>query len=224
MEKSSNTKSASPVDTRAKLIKEATHLFATKGVDGVSVKTIAQAAGVNISLISYHFGGKEGLYRSVLETFGATRLHATEQILQLNNPAQTAEDLRARLQLFFEEFLNAHFENPEIAQIIHRDITKDDIIPKDIFKNTFLKSFHTLVAFLSQAQSSGLLRKDIDPVIVSGLLFGGVVHTARSESINREHFGRSLQEPANRTLFVNQSVLLILEGAISRDSVAKETL
>ena len=51
---------------RDKLLAAATPLFAAKGFSGTNVREIAGAAGVNVSLISYHFGGKEGLYSAVL--------------------------------------------------------------------------------------------------------------------------------------------------------------
>lgn len=50
-----------------KIIEAATRLFAVKGYAAVSVKELADAAGVNIALISYYFGGKESLYKLVLE-------------------------------------------------------------------------------------------------------------------------------------------------------------
>lgn len=53
-------------DQRSQLIAAATPLFAFKGLSGVNVREIGRAAGVNPSLISYHFGGKEGLYAAVL--------------------------------------------------------------------------------------------------------------------------------------------------------------
>lgn len=53
-------------DHRLCLIAAATPLFAAKGLSGVNVREIARAAGANPSLISYHFGGKEGLYAAVI--------------------------------------------------------------------------------------------------------------------------------------------------------------
>jgi AcrR family transcriptional regulator len=41
-------------------------LFAERGLHGVSVRELAKAAGTNVSMISYHFGGKLGLYEAVL--------------------------------------------------------------------------------------------------------------------------------------------------------------
>ena len=48
-------------ETREKLIAAAENLFALHGYQGVSVRAIAAAAGVNWSLLGYYFRGKEGL-------------------------------------------------------------------------------------------------------------------------------------------------------------------
>ena len=53
-------------DCRAELIAAATPLFATKGLNGVSVRELAKAGGTNLAMISYYFGGKAGLYEAVL--------------------------------------------------------------------------------------------------------------------------------------------------------------
>ncbi len=55
------------LDCRRKLITAATPIFARKGLHGTNVRELARAAGVNFSMISYHFGGKNGLYAAVLE-------------------------------------------------------------------------------------------------------------------------------------------------------------
>jgi len=55
------------VATRAALTGAATQLFGERGFDGVRVEHIARRAGVNKAMISYHFGGKQGLYGAILE-------------------------------------------------------------------------------------------------------------------------------------------------------------
>ncbi|WP_447949585.1 CerR family C-terminal domain-containing protein [Microbacterium aurum] len=53
--------------TRETLLGAATSAFALDGLHAVSTRQIAQDAGVNQALIGYHFGGKDGLYRAVIE-------------------------------------------------------------------------------------------------------------------------------------------------------------
>jgi AcrR family transcriptional regulator len=97
-------------DAKDLLLDAAIRLFAKKGFDGASVKDIADKAGVNVSLVSYHFSGKEGLYKTCLEQFGKNRLAATERLLQ---SPQTIEEAKLRLAMFIDEmpatFLKARF-------------------------------------------------------------------------------------------------------------------
>jgi AcrR family transcriptional regulator len=52
-------------DSRRVLLDAALHCFAHQGYDGTSIRDIAARADRNSSLISHHFGGKEGLYEAV---------------------------------------------------------------------------------------------------------------------------------------------------------------
>jgi len=53
--------------SRRLLLDAALHEFAAHGYAGTKVADIAARAGVNKQLISYYFGGKEGLYRALHE-------------------------------------------------------------------------------------------------------------------------------------------------------------
>ncbi|WP_162256484.1 TetR/AcrR family transcriptional regulator [Sphingomonas sp. Root710] len=62
--------SANPVrspETREQLIAIALPIFARHGYDGASTRDIAQQAGVALSAISYHFGGKPELFAAVAD-------------------------------------------------------------------------------------------------------------------------------------------------------------
>lgn len=54
--------------SRKKLINSAILLFASKGYDRTSTREICKHAGVNLSLIPYYFGSKEGLYIDIIES------------------------------------------------------------------------------------------------------------------------------------------------------------
>ncbi len=53
-------------ESRARLLEAAGKLFARDGFDAVSTRALARAAGANLAAITYHFGGKQGLYHAVL--------------------------------------------------------------------------------------------------------------------------------------------------------------
>ncbi|MBA4063516.1 MAG: DUF1956 domain-containing protein [Isosphaera sp.] len=49
-------------DARGRLLEAGQAAFADRGFDGATVRDICRRAGVNIAGVTYHFGGKEGLY------------------------------------------------------------------------------------------------------------------------------------------------------------------
>lgn len=66
--------SVETADTRQRILDTALLLFSQGGYDRVSIRDIAQAAQVNVAAVSYHFGGKPGLYRAALnEPLGTVR-------------------------------------------------------------------------------------------------------------------------------------------------------
>jgi TetR/AcrR family transcriptional regulator len=52
--------------TKQRLFDAAVSLFARKGYAAVGVREIAKAAGVNLSTVSYYYGGKAGLLREII--------------------------------------------------------------------------------------------------------------------------------------------------------------
>jgi len=72
--------------TRERILKASERLFAERGYDATSVRTIVAKARVNQAAINYHFGGKDGLYREVLR---AAFRALTEQQLAHAEEAKT---------------------------------------------------------------------------------------------------------------------------------------
>uniref|UniRef100_UPI0010418D0F TetR/AcrR family transcriptional regulator n=1 Tax=Actinomadura fibrosa TaxID=111802 RepID=UPI0010418D0F len=53
-------------DTRERLLDAAERLYAERGIDGVSLREIVQAAGArNATAVQYHFGDRGGVIRAI---------------------------------------------------------------------------------------------------------------------------------------------------------------
>ncbi len=59
---------ANAEETRRKILKAASDLFASYGFEGTSVRQIAKGAEVSLGMIRHYFGSKEGLYRACMAT------------------------------------------------------------------------------------------------------------------------------------------------------------
>jgi len=85
-------------ESRARIIEAAGRLFAARSFNGVSVRELARAAKVNAAAISYHFGGKEGLYESVLAQLVADTGPIMEPLIEaLDRGVSEAKGDRERL-------------------------------------------------------------------------------------------------------------------------------
>ena len=97
---------------RQRLLGEAVRLFAQQGFARTSTRTIAQAAGVNRSAISYYFGDKEGLYRSAFyEPFAAHDV--ADAIAALQGPDVP---LHEALQTYFNYILAPFGQGVQMQQ------------------------------------------------------------------------------------------------------------
>ena len=88
--------------TRERILKAAERLFAERGYDGTSIRTIVAKAKVNQAAINYHFEGKDGLYREVLRAaFRALtedQLAHSEEIKTMSREAALSEFVRRQLR------------------------------------------------------------------------------------------------------------------------------
>lgn len=62
-----DTSTATPADTRTRLLQTSLATFAHRDFEAVSIREIVEQAGANVAAISYHFGGKQGLYLATAE-------------------------------------------------------------------------------------------------------------------------------------------------------------
>ncbi|MCP9949987.1 TetR family transcriptional regulator [Actinomadura madurae] len=73
--------------SRAQLLAAALDEFSAKGYAGARVGDIAKRAGLNKQLITYYFGGKEGLYRAVEEQWLADEAELVPPEGSLDEPS-----------------------------------------------------------------------------------------------------------------------------------------
>lgn len=201
------------VDSKQALLEASIAVFAEKGMEGATVKDIADAAGVNVALISYYFSNKEGLYRAVLESSAQTRLDAADRMLK---PVASSEEFKIRLKLFLEEFMHCHHANPQVMKIIHRDFDGQHPIALDVFRGIFNEMGKKVMNFIALARDQGLLRPDVDPSCFVSYLFGGMIHSLRIDFVRKELLGKTLEDPKFADHFINQFITILCEGAFPR--------
>lgn len=89
--------------TRARLTAAAHEILASEGLKGMSTRAVAERAGVALSLVHHHFGGKRGLLLAVMSD-DLARISRYEELLA---PAETLSQAWAVLTREFRRDLAA---------------------------------------------------------------------------------------------------------------------
>ena len=173
---------AAAESTRLCLLAAAKKVFARCGFEGASVRNLAEEAEANVSAISYHFEGKEGLYRAILEPAAERANRVAEQTLK--KPTSTA-DFRARLKLFIEQFMRMHLDDPEIGEIVLRDFPGSNPVAHDVFVKSFLPLGNALRVYLESAQKAKVIHPNFDAEVVSALIMASISGVCRFETIRK---------------------------------------
>ena len=176
-----------PESTREALLSAGTSLFAERGFDGASVDAIAQRARVNKAMISYHFGGKDGLYRAILaETFEPT-LQRLEGLR--GEPAPAPERLRA----FIAHFAGMVDHRPGLPAMLLREVLSGGRHLDERVIPYFLALFAAVREIVEQGIRDGAFR-EVDPFLTHLSLIGGLVFFFATHPL-RERFAREGKLP-----------------------------
>ncbi|HEY6007688.1 MAG TPA: TetR/AcrR family transcriptional regulator [Geobacteraceae bacterium] len=155
------------VDCRAKLMEVGTELFAARGLYGVSIRELSQAAGASISMISYYFGGKEGLYAAVLRE----QFACFDQIDEIRE--QRAEPL-AVIEAYLRWTIRRHRSNPHLLRFYTSELTNPTACFATIVSPAINKVLRILAEVIDEGIGQGRFRGDIQAVNASLALAGMV--------------------------------------------------
>lgn len=195
--------------TKDLILDSARKHFCDKGYEGVSVRDICCEAGANVSAIKYHFGGKEGLYRECFKIFGESRLNSASKIL---TNAVSLDELKLRMRLFAEDFINEGLANITTTKMICREIETVNPLIEDIFTDTFLKVYTTLVSVFEDAQTKKILRDDVEPTILASLFFNQLTSSLRVDHVGEKYFKKTLKDKEYRDQFINNTITIVFDG------------
>lgn len=107
---------ATDSDVKMKILLAAKTMFAKQGFDGTSVRQICEEAGVNVALVSYHFGGKDNMFGALFKTF-FPGYNLAEYEPYFHDPVKGIKKL-------IEEVIRFRLNDPELIMIIQQEIFK----------------------------------------------------------------------------------------------------
>lgn len=137
-------------ESRAKILDAGRFLFAKNGFEGTNVREIAQQAGVTHTLIRYHFGSKEQLWKDVVTDM----YRRLDQEISSDNIGRLNYASLDGTREFFRRYVRYCARNPEQIRImIHESMVGGERL--DWMVSYILKSHKGLAPLLREQMKSG---------------------------------------------------------------------
>lgn len=159
-----------PEGAQKALIDAGLKLFGTHGYDGTSTRAIAAEAGVNIALIAYHFGGKDGLRQACAREVARRIRNATETADI--PPDLTAGQAQARLETVLRgivAFLCGAPGSEHAVRFMLSEVTKGGPVMDEVYE-AFLEPKHRQLSTLFAIASGQPPESDAVKLTVFSLL------------------------------------------------------
>lgn len=166
---------------REAIMNAAERVFAEKGFGGARVDAIAEEAGYNKALIFHYFGDKDGLYQVLIERMMTinsaelTRIFAPflNDEAAITDPAQVSDAIAATVRWTFDFYR----EHPYLLRMLAWEAASNwstfSYCAKRRAATSTTPPWKLLQrAWIRRAQEAGIIRADLDPVMLVVTIIG----------------------------------------------------
>ncbi|MGD9638613.1 MAG: TetR/AcrR family transcriptional regulator [Alphaproteobacteria bacterium] len=161
----------------ALLIEAGKKLLPEVGVSGMSLKMVADKAGVNLGMFHYYFKTKSNFISKVLEAF---KEDMNGGDISFPKKADSIEKLKYYLNTMGKSFR----DNRQLAIILYRDMLNNDAEVIDFLISNFEKKEELLMQLIKDCQKDGYIPSEIPisqlinfcvsgvktPIVIAGVL------------------------------------------------------
>lgn len=193
-------------ETREKLLEAAIRLFARFGYDSVSTGDVAREAHFTQSMVHYHFGSKEQIWRAAVTRLMRRRgpIFAPMRLMHADlNPL-------AKLEMLIRNLAAANAAEPDYARIIMQESIANTDRLEWLIQEFLAPGFKVFDEVIAQAQAEGLIRMlpvhDVTNIVTSAVSLtyslGPIVQRLYNVDLESESYLQSLSASIIEILFV----------------------
>lgn len=198
---------------KADILKHARTLFAKKGYEAVSVREIAKESGQNISMISYYFGSKEGLYKQILSDHMVKIGGQVQKLFTGHSERElTPKIFRSELKSLVTIIFEMRYNNTEMMSLMQRERVNGLPFARDLHEKTIGPIAQQVVGAFKEAQKKKIIRGNFDPGAFLGILFESIIGYMTSYECGLKALKGSFELPKDKDKFIEFLTDLFLEG------------
>ena len=198
---------------REGLLRAARELMTEKGLPAVTVREIAKRAGVQPALVNYHFGGKDGLLRSVVAS-------VSEEMAQRIQEVTTGlGSIEERVRELLRGVVEAFTANPYAPRLmVEQVLFADDGVIDDFVESFARPNLAAIHSLLDDGLDGGILRR-VDSRFLVPFMFGSCVFLFLHAPVLRRLYGIDEIDPDLAREFADRFAELVMHGiAAPRDA------
>ncbi|KNH02985.1 Transcriptional regulator, TetR family [Qipengyuania citrea LAMA 915] len=192
-------------DTSAAISRAALQRFAAQGFEATTLREIAGDAGVDVALIAYRFGGKQGLWQDIVSQAGADLREALERAPNDGKEASAQHRLNHSARAFLAYLLG----RPEMPRLLLRDITIDSDRSQWLLETLSLPLHRH---FIDLAQAAAKERGDAPAHLEFRV--ANFIYSAASTVARRERLGKLAGGMEDDAQFAAALEEVLVEGAL----------
>jgi len=178
------------IDKKDHILDVAERVFSDHGFDGASTRMISGEAGVNMAMLNYYFGSKEGLFLAVFER----KISSFQTLLQNigNDDSMTSWE---KLAMCIDNYVERIIVNNCFQKLINRELSMSkrwDLTDK--ITEIIMVNVNEIKKILDEGITNGTFFKDVDAQLTIATLFGTKNYIINTPNISSLMLGHDIRD------------------------------
>ena len=178
------------IDKKDHILDVAEKVFSDLGFDGASTRMISGEAGVNMAMLNYYFGSKEGLFLAVFER----KISSFRTLLQNigNDGSMSSWD---KLDKCIDNYVDRIIVNNCFQKLINREISiskRSDLTDK--ITEILMLNVMELKKIFDEGIKNGSFHKETDTQLLTATIFGTKNYIINAPQISSLMLGHDIRD------------------------------
>jgi len=178
------------IDKKDHILDVAERVFSELGFDGASTRTISGEAGVNMAMLNYYFGSKEGLFLAVFHR----KIISFQDLLKNlgSDESMTAWD---KVEKYIELYTQRVVTNNCFQKLLYQELSMQRRRGElsDQIVDILMKNVAEVHKILTEGIKKGEFKKDIDVELVIATIYGTKNFIVNSPHLTSKVMGFDIQ-------------------------------
>lgn len=177
------------IDKKDHILIVAEKVFSELGYDGASTRLIAKEASVNMAMLNYYFGSKDGLFKAIFEKRSSTLRTVLQNINEEN--ISSWEKLQKCIDLYIERIMSTGF----FYKLVYRELS---LLQRsehtEAITNILLKNVMEIKKVIHGGIENGSFRNDVDVEMLIASILGTKYYITNAPSMSSGFLNMNVQD------------------------------